>query len=164
MHSEVINMTTQAKANFLDFSSQDVREPPKDIVVIEDDGEALQCMAEALSAEGYNPNCFDNPQDAILFLESAPKQFAVVTDLRLPRFDGLEFVDRLRKIAGHNVTPVVLVSGNAGRADLKRAIGHGIVDDVRDGVIEVVAEAPQGVECAGGIGDADDLLHGFGLR
>ncbi|HWE24714.1 MAG TPA: response regulator [Myxococcales bacterium] len=81
------------------------------VLVVDDDPEIADTMAEVLSFEGYS---VDVARDGVHALERIP-QFqpdVILLDLMMPRMTGFEVLERMRE--ERQTTPVVVVSANQG--------------------------------------------------
>lgn len=81
------------------------------VIVIDDDEAVLESMVSLLSIEGYRVTGFSAAE---AFLADAPEMSTdcVITDVRMPRIDGLSLIERMRDL-GMNAVPVIVVSGHA---------------------------------------------------
>ena len=77
------------------------------ILIVEDESATAWALEEGLSDEGYSIATVDSAEKALV-AERARRADLVITDLRLPRMDGLELVKRL-KGRKHDV-PVIVVT------------------------------------------------------
>ena len=68
-----------------------------EIVFVEDDEMLREATAQALSLEGFNVTAF---ADAVSALETISPDYTgvIVSDVRLPVMDGIEFFDRLQRV------------------------------------------------------------------
>jgi PAS domain S-box-containing protein len=82
-------------------------ERPGGILVVDDDVSALRLMDAALSSLGFAAITRSTGASG---LEAAAKlqPTAVVLDLMMPGMDGVEFLDRFRRIPEHQRTPVLI--------------------------------------------------------
>ncbi len=79
------------------------------VVVLDDDAESCRALSELLTAEGFDALPFASGSTALSAIESRQIQpDAVVSDIRMPGLDGVEFLRRLR--ARFPGVPVILVS------------------------------------------------------
>ncbi len=80
----------------------------KPILVVDDDPQMRAALKEAIQRLGYNAVLAENGQDALLKLNSSP--FAmVVTDMKMPRMDGLSLLKEVRRKVGS--LPVLVITG-----------------------------------------------------
>jgi len=77
------------------------------ILVVEDDGKIQAFIKDGLKREGFVVETADNGIDGF-HLASTESFDAAVVDIMLPRLDGLELVESLRK--QNNKTPVLMLS------------------------------------------------------
>jgi PAS domain S-box-containing protein len=79
------------------------------ILVVDDDPSSLRLMEAALAQLGYRCVCRSNGADGLAAAEAlAP--IAIVVDLIMPRMDGFEFLERLRRLPGCEQIPVIVWS------------------------------------------------------
>jgi two-component system response regulator VanR len=93
--------------------------------LVEDEKDLADCYAEMLEQSGQRVRTFSNPTLALQELEkhgSAPD--VIVTDLRMPKMDGLEFIGALRTLQLR--APIVLVSAFLERDELLMASQLGV--------------------------------------
>jgi CheY-like chemotaxis protein len=92
------------------------------IVVVEDDPDTREAFAEFLRGEGFEVVEAANGH-AALDLVSAARPDAVVTDLRMPRMDGIQLIRALRTADATRRLPIVCVSGDGEYASEATAVG-----------------------------------------
>ncbi len=80
---------------------------PGGILVVDDDDGALRLMDTTLSSIGFTAITRSTGRTALEAAEHL-KPVAVVLDLMMPEMDGIEFLDRFRRIPGHGRTPVLI--------------------------------------------------------
>ena len=80
----------------------------KTILVVEDDFTGRTLLTELLSREGYDVEEAEDGQAAWENYKSV-KPDLVVTDILMPRSDGFELLNRIRKI--DELTPVIMITG-----------------------------------------------------
>lgn len=80
------------------------------VLVVEDDAEMRQWVAEMLEEEGFETNPVPDGLTAIVSL-LAEGADAVVTDWRMPGFDGLRLLESTRRLAP--AIPVILLTAYA---------------------------------------------------
>ncbi len=67
------------------------------VLVIDDDPSICKTVGLLLEDHGYNPRTFTDPDEAIAAAEKESYQIALI-DLRMPKMDGVEAVERLKTI------------------------------------------------------------------
>lgn len=95
------------------------------IAVVDDEPELAQIMAESLTALGYAPVVFTDPEAALQAVRHDPVRFAViVTDEIMPGLTGTELTAHVREVVPK--LPVMIVSGYGGAALAARAQAVGV--------------------------------------
>jgi CheY-like chemotaxis protein len=94
------------------------------ILVVDDNRdvrETLRDIFQAYSAEVTVAGCAQQGREVILF---QPPDL-LVSDIRMPDEDGLQFIASVRQLVGNRHLPAVAVSGNVSDADRRRALAAG---------------------------------------
>lgn len=79
------------------------------VVIIDDDREVASALSEMLELEGFTVAVFYSAEQALMTLQ-ADSHSVVLSDLRMPRMDGLALLEHVQKI--DTLIPVVLMSGH----------------------------------------------------
>ena len=79
----------------------------KTIALVDDDQNILTSVSMALEAEGYRVVTYRDGEEALGGLTSAPPDLAIL-DIKMPRMDGMELLQRLRK--GSQLPAIFLTS------------------------------------------------------
>ena len=95
------------------------------VMVVDDHARARESMADALSQSGHRVECCSSAPEALQLLKTESYD-CVVTDLKMPGMNGLEFIVQLAK-RRHNVQ-VVMVTAHATVASAVEAMRHGAFD------------------------------------
>jgi len=95
------------------------------ILLLDDDHDVLGANARFLRLNDINVVVAENAESALERLKSEPVD-AIVTDLRMPGTDGLEFTAQARVLKP--LVPVIFFSGFATVADVVAAMRLGAVD------------------------------------
>lgn len=95
------------------------------ILVVEDDENARRLMETVLRRGGYEVTCAADGAEALERMRERHVDLAVV-DLMMPRMDGYEFTEALRRY--RDDTPVLMVTAMEGRADKRRGFVSGADD------------------------------------
>ena len=94
------------------------------ILVVEDEPRLLSNLAKALREEGYAVDTADAGDDGLYKAENCDYD-AIVLDIMLPRLDGWEVLDRLRK---QKQTPVLMLTARDATRDRVRGLDTGADD------------------------------------
>jgi CheY-like chemotaxis protein/anti-sigma regulatory factor (Ser/Thr protein kinase) len=100
----------------------DVRLDGVDILLVDDDEEALSLFRDSLEGAGARVRAVLNAADALREHDTRPADL-LVTDLALPGMDGLELLQIIRTKSPD--LPAVAVTGYARLGDRARALGSG---------------------------------------
>ncbi len=102
------------------------------ILLLEDDPDLQQLICDYYKPRGYEIISHGDPTIPLSELQRArnPNQVydLVLTDLRMPRMDGLEFIERMRKLAPK--VPIVLMTAHSSVELALKAIESGAYDFV----------------------------------
>ncbi|MCG6550874.1 MAG: sigma-54 dependent transcriptional regulator [Candidatus Magnetominusculus sp. LBB02] len=80
----------------------------KPILVVDDDPQMRDALKEAIQRLGYDATVAENGQDGLAKMANAP--FAmIITDMKMPRMDGLTFLKEVRRRVGN--LPVLVITG-----------------------------------------------------
>src|SRR5512136_1691682 len=94
------------------------------ILVVEDEPRLLRSLAKALREEGYAIDTADTGDDGLFKAESYDYD-AIVLDIMLPRLDGWEVLERLRR---KKQTPVLMLTARDAPRDRVRGLDTGADD------------------------------------
>jgi two-component system chemotaxis response regulator CheY len=81
----------------------------KKVLLVEDDDYVRQLVSLMLRTKGYSVVEAVNGRDALDKL-TANEVRMVITDLRMPQMDGIQFIRELRKEAAYKSLPVVVLT------------------------------------------------------
>jgi DNA-binding NtrC family response regulator len=90
--------------------SAKISDPPKTLLVVDDDQEVRELQAEILRQEGYNVLQAESAAEALRVAASTTAIHLLITDFAMPEIDGLELTQRFHAV--HPTTPVLMVSGS----------------------------------------------------
>lgn len=99
-----------------------------DVLVVDDDADTIEELVEYLSKAGLTCKSAADGWAALKLLADGFKPGVVVTDLRMPEMDGMEFAERLRQFSDRERPEIIFVSGHAGFDDAVAAIRLGARD------------------------------------
>ena len=98
----------------------------KHILIVEDDHDVAQSVAEVLEASGYGTGIAANGLEALDYLQTHTQTDLILLDMMMPVMDGWQFREEQRKLPAFDSIPVVIVTadGNArGKAEAIQADG-----------------------------------------
>ena len=95
-----------------------------DILIVEDNKELSDVLADFLRAEGYVVSTAANGRTALERYEMYGARL-VILDIMLPELDGMYILEKVRETSN---TPVLIVSAKLGKDDKLRAIVSGADD------------------------------------
>jgi signal transduction histidine kinase/DNA-binding response OmpR family regulator len=114
-----------------------------EVMVIDDDPQALKLMQATLQQLGYVTRCERDGEAALRAVRSSPPS-AIVLDLLMPGMSGFEFLDRLRRDPDVRRVPVIVWTGKDlsvdERAMLRASASAVVAKGVAGGGAAVVAE------------------------
>jgi DNA-binding NtrC family response regulator len=85
-------------------------EPPKTLLVVDDDAEVRNLETQILRLQGYAVLEAESAAEALRLAGETATIHLLITDLMMPDIDGLELTRRFRSV--HPNTPVLMVSGS----------------------------------------------------
>jgi two-component system chemotaxis response regulator CheY len=125
---------------------------PGPILLVEDDRDIREILAEALEVEGFNVVVAANGLEALALIRSLPSRpSAILLDLMMPVLDGYGFLDERRKDSTLASIPVAIITAghavDSQRVDRDTAIIPKPIDMSR--LVSVLAELRSGSEAQG---------------
>lgn len=102
--------------------------PPKTVLVIEDDREISATVQSVLSAAGYKVLAASNGQDGRRLIQNQRPDL-VLTDMMMPRMGGFPVLEFLSELP--DAPPVIMMTANEGSRHKAYAEMLGVVDYLR---------------------------------
>ncbi len=78
------------------------------ILIVDDDFQMRNALREAITSLGYRADLSDNGPSALEKIRQSSYSM-VITDMKMPGMDGIEFIRQIRRIAGN--IPVLVITG-----------------------------------------------------
>lgn len=97
------------------------------IALVDDDRNILTSVAMALEAEGFEVRTYGDGDEALRGLTQRPADLAVL-DIKMPRMDGMELLNRLRRIS---TMPVIFLTSKDDEVDELMGLRMGADDYIR---------------------------------
>ena len=79
------------------------------VMLVDDSATILMSMSAILTKQGYQVTTAVDGTDALAKLGTA-KPNLIITDLNMPRMDGMTFIKEARKVAGLRFTPILMLT------------------------------------------------------
>jgi CheY-like chemotaxis protein len=97
------------------------------ILIAEDDPKTLRLVGEVVQRAGYRAALAKHGVGAVKLLKKARPDL-IILDLRMPRMDGFQLLELLKKYETSASIPVVVLTGSNSPMDIDRAMQIGITD------------------------------------
>jgi two-component system response regulator ChvI len=97
------------------------------IALVDDDRNILTSVSMALEAEGFRVRTYTDGAEALRGLSAQPADLAVL-DIKMPRMDGMELLQRLRK---QSAVPVIFLTSKDDEIDELLGLRMGADDYIR---------------------------------
>ena len=95
---------------------------PFTILLVEDDFDVREALAETLRDEGYDVACAADGEEALQYLRGGARPGVILLDLMMPRMSGAEFRMVQRDDPQLSHLPVVLLSADSRMEDKARVL------------------------------------------
>ena len=100
---------------------------PQTIALVDDDRNILTSVSMALEAEGYRVRSYTDGSEALRAIQAQPVDL-VVLDIKMPRMDGMEVLQRLRKLSA---VPVIFLTSRDDEVDELLGLRMGADDYIK---------------------------------
>lgn len=80
------------------------------IIVVDDDVNVLQRIEKILVKNGFDVECFDDPELALKKLKEKKSAALIILDLMMPKLDGFQFLTEIRKDDDLISVPVIILT------------------------------------------------------
>ncbi len=98
------------------------------ILVADDEPHIRRVLVTMLEAAPFEVDSVTDGAEALEFLRQPTPCDLVVTDLMMPRVDGLALLAEIRKMPGRSSTPVIVLTAKGQDADCEEAYALGASD------------------------------------
>jgi CheY-like chemotaxis protein len=97
------------------------------ILIAEDDPKTLRLVGEVIQRGGYRAALANHGVGAVKLLKRARPDL-IILDLKMPKMDGFQLLELLKKYETSRSIPVVVLTGSTDLKDIDRALQLGISD------------------------------------
>ena len=111
--------------------------PRQQLLLVDDEEDALLELAELLEGEGFCCFTATSVTFALQQLTQHPDIALVITDLRMPEHSGIELIKRLREHTLRQHLPVIVISGHADMDDVSDLLRLQVLDLFRKPIYHV---------------------------
>ncbi|MFO7982859.1 MAG: response regulator [Desulfuromonadales bacterium] len=91
----------------------------KKILMAEDSASVRMLMTKALAGAGYDVIEARDGEEALEHMRSAPFDM-LITDLNMPRMDGINLIRTVRQIDGNRFLPIIMLTSEGDEASRQR--------------------------------------------
>lgn len=116
--------TTNAKkiiAQIMPLVDKKEQSVTKKILAVDDNVGVLNTIKAMLKGY-YHVVCIPNPQTALRFLSTYKDINLILLDIEMPKIDGYEMMDEIMKIPGCDKIPIIILTGNATKDHIYKAM------------------------------------------
>lgn len=82
----------------------------KTILIVDDSNTARASVEYTLKKGNYNVSTADDGTSGLDVLSKKPSIDMIITDLNMPKMDGIEFIRHVRKIDDYKYTPILMLT------------------------------------------------------
>ena len=100
---------------------------PQTIALVDDDRNILTSVAMTLESEGFTVRTFSDGAEALRGMAAQPVDLAIL-DIKMPRMDGMELLERLRK---QSDLPVIFLTSKDDEVDELMGLRMGADDYIK---------------------------------
>lgn len=112
------------------------------VLIVDDEVDSVEPLVKYLANRGHDVSCAPNGREALLAVSSSPPE-VVLLDLRMPRVDGVSFLQIIRSYLRWQNLPVVVYTAYSEGIDAQRVLQLGVERVLRkpQATFEQVADA-----------------------
>lgn len=97
---------------------------PTRILIVEDQPDTLEMLTLSLQKRGFEILACDSATRGLEIL-AQERVDVIVSDIAMPSMDGLQFINQVRQMEGHQNLPAIALTGYASTKDVNSAISAG---------------------------------------
>ena len=97
----------------IDINTNNDHDDIKYILLVDDEKDILELFTEYLTSNGLKTVSFQNPIEALNFLNSNVNNCSlVITDYSMPQMSGLDFIKHIRNIDVNFIIKIILITAH----------------------------------------------------
>ena len=123
-------------AKLLNFLEKEAHEMLQTIALVDDDRNILTSVSMTLESEGYQVRTYIDGEDALRGMSQQPVDLAIL-DIKMPRMDGMELLQRLRRTSS---VPVIFLTSKDDEIDEMLGLRMGADDYITKAVLTAFAD------------------------
>ncbi len=97
----------------------------RSVLVVDDEPDIAANIAEFLVRKGFDARIAADGVEALETLTQNPDISLIVTDLRMPRLDGMGLLTRLKELRADDMPRIIVISGHGGDVDAANVLESG---------------------------------------
>jgi CheY-like chemotaxis protein/signal transduction histidine kinase/CHASE3 domain sensor protein len=98
------------------------------VLLVDDDMRNIFALTHVLESKGFKVDAARDGQEALDMAQKDGSYDAILMDLMMPRMDGFESMERIRKLQDHTETPIIALTAKAMKGDHEKALASGAND------------------------------------
>lgn len=98
---------------------------PKHILIVDDSKTVRNLVAFVMKKEGYKVSTAEDGLDGLEKLYGAQGVDLIISDINMPRMDGLTFIRNLREQEAYRDIPVIVLSTEGQENDIQKGLNVG---------------------------------------
>jgi DNA-binding NtrC family response regulator len=137
------------------------------ILVVDDEPQVTETLRQILVLIGFDAETADNGKQAIERIRTGQKFDLIITDMKMPEMDGLEFLKLIRQVREN--LPVIILTGHGTLENALDSVEQGAwdyvlkpfrVEKLRAAVLRAISKSrPELKDCEAPTVAADQVLH-----
>ncbi|XPV74943.1 MAG: response regulator [Desulfovibrio sp.] len=98
---------------------------PNTVLVVDDSKTVRNLVAFIMKREGFHVVTAEDGMDALEKLREVDNYDLIVSDVNMPRMDGLAFIKSLREMDSYRDTPIIVLSTEGEEQDVESGLSVG---------------------------------------
>ncbi|WP_413560361.1 response regulator [Bdellovibrio sp. HCB209] len=98
------------------------------LLIVDDDMRNIFALTHVLESKGFKVDAARDGQEALEMAQKDGSYDAILMDLMMPRMDGFESMESIRRLQDHIETPIIALTAKAMKGDHEKALASGAND------------------------------------